>query len=59
MGRHQLRLLRFAIKYSQQWHTYGTDKATVKAINSLERMGLITVDRAMRQFKLNNQRIED
>ena len=50
MGRHQLRLLKFAIKY-QAWHTYGTDQSTVRAVNRLAGMGLLDVNE-FRQFRL-------
>lgn len=56
MGRHQLRLLKFAIKY-QGWHTYGTDKPAVKAIKSLVRLELL-VENEFRQFKLNTPQQE-
>lgn len=53
MGKNQLRLLKFAIKYSSSWHTYGKDRSTVSAIKSLENLGLI-ITNEHRQFKLNS-----
>lgn len=50
MGKHQLRLLKFAIKY-KGWHTFGTDSSTVNAVRSLAAAGLIEVNKH-RQFKL-------
>jgi hypothetical protein len=50
MGRHQLRLLKFAIKYSG-WQGFGTDASTVNAVRSLVRMGLLEVNE-FRQFRL-------
>lgn len=54
MGKHQLRLLRFAIRF-RGWHNYGYDKPTVRALASLERLGLIEIDRVTRQFILAKQ----
>ena len=54
-GCNQIRLLDFAYKY-QSWHTYGTDKATMRAVEGLERRGSIIVNRATQQFKLNTER---
>jgi hypothetical protein len=51
MGRHQLRLLKFAIKYHNEWHTFGTDSTTVNAVKSLCRLGLLEVNE-FRQFRL-------
>lgn len=50
MGRHQLRLLKFAIKY-KGWQGFGTDVVTVSAVKSLVRMGLLEVNE-FRQFRL-------
>jgi hypothetical protein len=50
MGRNMLRLLRFALKY-EGWHTYGTDQSTVRALESLEALGLIEVNE-YRQFRV-------
>lgn len=51
-GVNQINLLEFAYKY-QTWHTYKQDKATVRAVDGLERNGSIIVDRATQQFKIN------
>lgn len=54
MGKHQLRLLRFAIRFyygPESWHSYQTDRTTVKAVRDLEGMGLI-VTNEHRQFQL-------
>jgi hypothetical protein len=50
MGRHQLRLLKFAIKY-RGWQGFGTDSSTTNAVRSLVRMGLLEVNE-FRQFRL-------
>lgn len=50
MGKHQLRLLKFAIKYSG-WNGFGTDSSTVNAVRSLCRLGLLEVNEH-RQFRL-------
>lgn len=50
MGRNQSRLLRFAIQYPS-WQTYGTDPATVRAVNSLAAAGFIETN-GNRQFRL-------
>lgn len=50
MGRHQLRLLKFAIKY-KGWHGFGTDSSTVNAIKRLVGLGLLEVNE-FRQFRL-------
>ena len=49
MGRHQLRLLKFALDYPG-WQPHGTDRQTVRAVNSLARIGLIEVN-PFRQFR--------
>jgi hypothetical protein len=51
MGKHQSRLLRFALKYPCEWHSYGTDDTTTRAVRSLERAGALEVKG--RQFRLN------
>jgi hypothetical protein len=51
MGKHQLRLLRFAIRYPG-WHGYGKDRSTVDAVNGLEYLGLLEISRETRQFRL-------
>lgn len=50
MGRHQLRLLKFAIKY-RGWQSYGTDSTTVNAVGRLTDLGLLEVN-DNRQFRL-------
>ena len=50
MGRHQLRLLKFAIRF-KGWHGYGTDTATLRTIKSLVHLGLLEVNE-YRQFRL-------
>lgn len=54
MVKHQLRLLRFALHYRHEnnWHSYGTDSATVQAIDRLADMGLFQVNKHRRQFRL-------
>lgn len=60
MGKHQLRLLKFAIRFcnSGKPHSYGKDRITVRAINSLEKLGLIDVNREFRQFTLHHEKDE-
>ncbi len=50
MGRHQLRLLQFAIKFPG-WNSYGTDVPTVRAVNKLVEAKLLEVNEH-RQFRL-------
>ena len=53
MGRHQLRLLKYAIKMRlYEWHPYGKDRSTVEALRGLEDMGLINRDTTTRKFRL-------
>ena len=54
MGKNQLRLLKFAIRFcrNDEWHTYGKDRSTVDAINSLVGKGLLDVNE-FRQFRLH------
>ena len=51
VGKNQSRLLEFAAKYPC-WHSYATDKATLAAINGLEKRGSIVVDRNTKQFAI-------
>lgn len=51
MGKHMLRLLRFALRYPDSWHTYGTDRSTVNAVRRLSELGLLECN-AVRQFRL-------
>ena len=50
MGRHQLRLLKFAIR-NKGWQSYGTDSTTVNAVRRLVGLGLLEVN-DFRQFRL-------
>ena len=56
MGRHQLRLLKFALRFPSSWHSYGKDRATVDALNSLAGYGLIELN-TFRQFRLITGRV--
>ena len=59
LGRHQLRLLKFAMRY-QGWQSYGTDRSTVDAVHALSGMGLVEIN-DHRQFRLdqpNELRVE-
>jgi hypothetical protein len=56
MGRHQLRLLRFALDYPSQWHTYGKDKSTTSAVYALASLELIELSKETRQFRLRRPR---
>lgn len=51
MGRHQRRLLQFALAYPYSWHSYGKDRSTVAAIRRLVELGFITTIDS-RQFRL-------
>ncbi len=55
MGKHQLRLLRFVIDFPG-WHSYSTDTNTMRALASLDQMGLIERERETRQFRLRQAR---
>lgn len=55
MGRHQLRLLVFALDFPG-WHTYGKDRTTVDALRALEGLGLIERNRDTRQFRIRQPR---
>ncbi len=50
MGKHQLRMLLFAINH-QKWFGYSTDRTTVSAIKSLEKLGLVETNK-FTQFRL-------
>ena len=50
MGKHAIRLLKFAIQYDG-WHGYGKDDTTVRAIKTLARLDFIEVNE-FRQFRL-------
>lgn len=54
-GANQINMLDFAYKY-QSWHTYGRDKATMRALEGLERRGSIIVNRQTQQFRINTDR---
>lgn len=41
IGKNSLRLLKFAIKFQGEWHSYGTDRSTRDAINTLVSLELI------------------
>ena len=52
MGRHQQRLMRFALRYPQDWHSYGTDQSTLRALQALVRYGFLELSDTSRQFRL-------
>jgi hypothetical protein len=52
MGRHQLRLLKFALRYPNEWHSYGSDRSTVNAVRALARLELLELSPVSRQFRL-------
>jgi len=54
MGKHCLRLLKFAIKYDG-WHSYGTDRSTRDAVNVLCGYDLLEVNE-YRQFRLKGKK---
>lgn len=52
IGVNMRKLLDFAESYPDKWHTFnGIDRATVNAVHSLDRLGLIEVN-YYRQFRL-------
>lgn len=55
MGKNQLRLLKFAMRFPG-WHGYGKDRNTVAALRALEYYGLIEVSKETRQFRLANRK---
>lgn len=52
MGKNTLRLLLFALRWPDTWHTYGTDRKTRDAILSLVSNGILELNRESRQFRL-------
>ena len=52
MGKHQLRLLIFLLRYNEGWHSYGTDSTTVAAVNALTKYGLIEISDSSRQMRI-------
>jgi hypothetical protein len=42
VGVHQCRLISFAFQY-QGWHTFKKDRATLRAVNALEKKGCLEV----------------
>lgn len=58
MGKNQLRLLRFAIKYPVHWHSYGKEQPTIRALRALERKGFIEIDAGLRMFRLETTSTE-
>ena len=55
VGRNQCRLLEFAHNCQGSWHTYATDRATLRAVNGLERRGSIVVDRESNLFRIRTE----
>lgn len=51
VGENQTRLLRFAERYPG-WHSFSKDRATVRAVQGLEKRGSLRVDWAMGMFRL-------
>ena len=49
IGKNQVNLLDFAFRF-KCWHTYKKDRATLRAINALEKKGCLIVDRNSEQF---------
>ena len=49
VGKHQAKLLDFAYRY-QQWHTYSTDRNTLRALKALQSKGCLLVNE-YQQFK--------
>ena len=53
LGKNQSHALAFACRYVG-WHTYGRDRATVQAILSLARHGLVEISNVSRQFRVTS-----
>lgn len=51
VGKHQVNMLQFAEKY-RGWHSYASDKTTLKALNGLLKRGSIVIN-DNHQFKIN------
>ena len=51
MGRHQSRILRFALRYPATWHPYGRDLAAVRAVRALAAAGFLRLNE-QRQFQI-------
>ena len=51
VGKHQVNMLMFAEKY-QGWHSYTTDKTTLRALNGLLKRGSIVINDNL-QFRIN------
>lgn len=51
IGKNQCNLLEFAFNY-QTWHSYSSDKPTLKAIDGLIKRGSIIINE-FNQFKIN------
>ena len=51
VGKYQVNMLEFAEKY-QGWHSYASDKTTLKALNGLIKRGSIVINNNQ-QFKIN------
>lgn len=50
LGRYQKKMLTF-IRKCDCWHTFAQDEHTVSVIESLEKRGLIEVDKKYEQFR--------
>ncbi len=51
VGKNQCNLLNFAYKYPN-WHSYATDKSTMRALNGLLKSNCVIVNQH-NQFKIN------
>jgi hypothetical protein len=51
IGKNQCNLLDFAFRY-QKWHSYNSDKPTLKAVHGLIKRGCIVIN-SNNQFKIN------
>jgi hypothetical protein len=51
VGKYQVNMLQFAEKY-RGWHSYASDKTTLRALNGLIKRGSIVINNNQ-QFKIN------
>lgn len=52
MGRHESRLMRFAINYPRGWHSMGGNAAERRAMRNLADSGLLELSESGKQFRL-------
>jgi hypothetical protein len=55
IGKNQIRIAQFALR-NQGWHSYGKDTATRRALQGLEALRIVELNRVTRQFRWNDTR---